>query len=216
MKKAMIVGNGNCDLSGVDFKQYRFIMACDGGANALSAVSECPHALIGDFDSVERAVNMEMEMLGVVKHHMNEEVRECTDMKSALDFLAKYDYDQIDLYGALGTRMDHSLANMLMLFELEEKKIRGRIVGTHNIITALLAEDEPAERSLADAPEGWTVSLVPLGSCKGLEITGMKYELEKTDLGPDRVTLCVSNEVEKSLAKVRLEKGRMLVFYTRD
>lgn len=216
MKKAMIVGSGNCDLTGVDFKQYRFIMACDGGANYLSAVSECPHALIGDFDSVEGVVNMEMEMLGVVKHHMNEEVRECTDMKSALDFLAKYDYEQIDLYGALGTRMDHSLVNMLMLFELEERNIRGRIVGDHNIIMALMAEGEPVERSLADAPEGWTVSLVPLTHCEGLEITGMKYELEKTDLGLDKVTRCVSNEVETNLAKVRLEKGRMLIIYTRD
>ncbi len=216
MKKAMIVGSGNCDLTGVDFKQYRFIMACDGGANYLSAVSECPHALIGDFDSVEPVVNMEMEMLGVVKHHMNEEVRECTDMKSALDFLAKYDYEQIDLYGALGTRMDHSLANMLMLFELEEKNIRGRIVGDHNIITALMAEGEPVERSLADAPEGWTVSLVLLTHCEGLEITGMKYELEKTDLGLDQVTRCVSNEVETNQAKVRLEKGRLLIIYTRD
>ena len=143
MKKSMIVGNGNCDLSGVDFKQDRFIMACDGGANALSAVSECPHALIGDFDSVERAVNMEMEMLGVVKHHMNEEVRECTDMKSALDFLAKYDYDQIDLYGALGTRMDHSLANMLMLFVtatyevLFKPKVESLLTDTNQVDTDL-------------------------------------------------------------------------------
>ncbi|MBR6503477.1 MAG: hypothetical protein IKT15_00690 [Firmicutes bacterium] len=49
-----------------------------------------------------------------------------------------------------------------------------------------------------------------------MEITGMKYELEKTDLGPVKVTRCLSNEVENSLAKVRLEKGRLLVIYTRD
>ena len=103
-----------------------------------------------------------------------------------------------------------------VVFGLRQDVVFGLVVGTHNIITALLAEDEPAERSLADAPDGWTVSLVPLGRCEGLEITGMKYELEKTDLGQDRVTLCVSNEVENSLAKVRLEKGRLLIIYTRD
>lgn len=193
-KKAAIFGSGSFDASGVDFSQYKFIAGCDGGTKYLSDAGEVPHMIIGDFDSLDTAVIMEMFMLGVARHGLPAE-KDFTDMKAAVDFISELDYDQIDIYGGVGTRLDHSVGNMMLLFELYEKGIKGRIVDSNNIITAVSAEKGPVTFPIEDVPEGWYVSFVPVGKCSDVTIKGMKYTAENLELGIENATRAISNEM---------------------
>lgn len=214
MKKAVIVGAGSVDLSTVDIDQYTFIAGCDGGTRHLSEASICPHIFLGDFDSLENAVSMEMFMLGVPKRTFNED-KDFTDMKGAMDFITQFDYGQIDIYGATGTRLDHSVGNMMLLFELFEKGVKGRIIDSNNIITAI---EGPAETVLEDIPEGWYVSFVPVGKCEGVTVKGLKYKAEGLDLDISNVTQAISNEnsEDDEQPSVSIKSGKLLIFYSRD
>ncbi len=218
MKKAVIIGSGECDAKDIDFSQYKFIIGCDGGAQYLSDAGVVPHAIMGDFDSLDPAVIMEMFMLGVARRGFPEE-KDFTDMKGAVDFVSGFDYGQIDFYGATGTRLDHSLGNMMLLFELYQKGIKGRIIDKTNIITAICADGEPASIELDDIPEGWYVSFVPVGECSGVTIKGLKYTADNLDLGIENATRAISNEAADESAEpasVELKSGKLLIFYSKD
>ena len=217
-KKAAIFGSGSFDPSGVDFAQYRFIAGCDGGTQYLSDAGVVPHMIMGDFDSLDTSVIMEMFMLGVARHGLSAD-KDFTDMKGTVDFIAGLDYDELDIYGATGTRLDHSVGNMMLLFELFEKGIKGRLIDTNNIITAVSASEGPVSMDITDVPEGWYVSFVPVGLCKGVTIKGMKYKAENIELGINNSTRAISNEMvegSEEQASITVESGRLLVFYSRD
>ncbi len=218
MKKALIIGSGSFNPETINFDEYTFIAGCDGGTQYLSDAGVVPHMIMGDFDSLDTSVIMEMFMLGVARHGLPTE-KDFTDMKGTMDFVAEFDYDQIDFYGATGTRLDHSLGNMMLLFDLREKGIKGRIVDSNNIITCISAEKEPAALELTDIPEGWYVSFIPVGECKGVSIKGLKYETDEVDLGIANATMAISNEAltETGAAPViSLKSGKLLILYSRD
>lgn len=210
--KAAVFGGGSLGFDKIDFSQYRFIIACDGGANHLSRLSEVPHAVIGDFDSIYPNVVMEMNVMGVARHEHPKD-KDDSDLKLGLDFVVNAGYKEIDIYGATGDRPDHSLSNMIMLFDLEEKGVDARILDGKSVIAPMVAKDEPAEARIGGLPEGCYVSVVPFGEVKGLTIKGFKYEADSIDLGVKNATLCVSNEGEGT---VHIEKGRAWLIITRD
>lgn len=217
-KKAAIFGSGSFDVSGVDFSQYKFIAGCDGGTQYLSDAGVVPHMIMGDFDSLDTSVIMEMFMLGVARHGLSTD-KDFTDMKGTVDFISELDYDELDIYGATGTRLDHSVGNMMLLIELYEKGIKARIIDKNNIITAVSASDESVTVDITDVPEGWYVSFVPVGTCKGVTIKGMKYNAEGIELGINNSTRAISNECVKESgekASVTVESGKLLMFYSRD
>lgn len=217
-KKAAIFGSGSFDASGVDFSQYKFIAGCDGGTQHLSDAGVVPHMIMGDFDSLDTSVIMEMFMLGVARHGLSTD-KDFTDMKGTVDFISELDYDELDIYGATGTRLDHSVGNMMLLIELYEKGIKARIIDKNNIITAVSASDESVTVDITDVPEGWYVSFVPVGTCKGVTIKGMKYNAERIELGINNSTRAISNECVKEAgekASVTVESGKLLMFYSRD
>ena len=207
------------DIASIDFSQYTFISGCDGGAQYLSDAGEVPHMIIGDFDSLDTATVMEMFMLGVARHGLPAE-KDFTDMKAAVDFVAKLDYEQIDIYGGTGTRLDHSMGNMMMLFELYEKGIKARLIDSNNIITAISAKGEPVEFTIEDVPKDWYISFIPVGECSEVSIKGLKYTAERIELGVYNSTRAISNELTENPleepASISLGSGRLLICYSKD
>lgn len=209
--RAAVFGGGDLGFESIDFKQYRFIMACDGGANHVSRLSEVPHAIIGDFDSIRPDVVMEMNVLGVARHERPREKDE-SDLKLGIDFVINAGYTDIDLYGATGDRPDHTVSNMIMLFDLERRGINARILDGKSIIMALVADDEPAEIRLGELPEGSVVSVLPYGKVEGVTIKGLKYELDGATLDVANCTQGVSNEGSGSII---IEKGLAWIIIAR-
>ena len=209
--RAAVFGSGELGFENIDFKQYRFLMACDGGANHFSRLGEAPHAIIGDFDSIYPNVVMEMNVLGVARHERPKEKDE-SDLKLGIDFVINAGYTDIDIYGATGDRPDHSVSNMIMLFDLERRGINARILDGKSIIMAIAADEEPAEVRFGEPLEGSVVSVLPYGPVEGLTIKGFKYETEGCGLGVSNCTLGVSNE---GSGTIRIEKGLAWIIIAR-
>lgn len=213
--KAAIVGSGSFRGEGVDFSQYKFIAGCDGGTKYLSDLGVVPHVLMGDFDSLDPAVIMEMFLLGVARRGLPAD-KDMTDMKATLDFVTSLGYDEIDFYGATGTRLDHSMANLMLLLDLCDRGIKGRVINETNIVFAITAVNGPVEQEITDVPEGWYVSFIPIGKCRGVEIRGFKYDLDPTDMDAENAGRAISNEALDTPGRIRLEAGRLLAFFSKD
>lgn len=182
----------------------RLLIACDGGARHLSGAGLKPDVLIGDMDSLspERLAEHERQGIKILRYPAD---KDYTDTALALDYALELHPKSIDIWGALGGRIDHALANIHLL-------IRGVKAG---IPTCLV--DEFAEVKIADDQTrfvnavGCLVSLIALSPVvEGITLTGFEYPLthENLNLSESRG---ISNIVAASPASIRVETGHLLV-----
>jgi thiamine pyrophosphokinase len=93
----------------------RTLIGADGGLNHCEKISICPEWIVGDFDSVNR---------GVLEKYKNRtdvvvlpRAKDCTDLEAAIEKAKAISiYAQIIIWGGLGGRIDHTLANLFLLF----------------------------------------------------------------------------------------------------
>ncbi|MCD6518377.1 MAG: thiamine diphosphokinase [Anaerolineae bacterium] len=186
--------------------QAEWIIAADGGANWLFSQGRTPHLLIGDLDSVSPSVLQELERSGCpIRRYPT--AKDETDTELALLEAAQRS-DRILVLGALGGRIDHELANILLLSmpQLGEKKV---ILFDGRSFIFLLR----GSGSLRGCP-GDTISLLPLGGdVEGIETEGLEYPLHNETLffGPARG---ISNVLLAEEAHITFQHGLLLVIHT--
>ncbi|MCD8021752.1 MAG: thiamine diphosphokinase [Lachnospiraceae bacterium] len=83
------------------------VIAADGGYRYLQKLGVEPDILMGDFDSLE----IVPEHRHLIRHSP---IKDDTDMALAVAWAEKAGYETFFLYGGLGGRLDHSLANLLL------------------------------------------------------------------------------------------------------
>ncbi len=178
-----------------------FVIAVDGGMNALIHAGIQPDLLVGDFDSFDPSSSGSVSCEVV-----REEDQESTDLEKALRHLPGDEApDEIVLLGATGGRSDHFLTNLLVASTLPE--------GTK---VALDATDEIIRRATPVCPvsligmSGHTVSLLPLARCDGVTTKGLRWELADATMGPS-VLLGQSNEAVSEDVSVSLRTGNLFV-----
>lgn len=212
--KGLIAGSGNP----VTQKRLRalaeeadLIFAADGGWKILADAGIKADLVLGDYDSLSEEDHKTMTRSGVSYQTFDWE-KDFTDMEAAIRLMVQKGANSITLTGAIGTRFDHSLANIFMLKGYAEKGIRIVIEDEDNGIEVLLEGDK---RSLkAQAP--WYYSFLALESQGALvSLQGMKYNLDRVqvDFGS---TLGVSNEVIEQMATVEVHQGCLLSIQARD
>ncbi len=189
--------------------QASHIIAADGGTRHLYALNHLPDVVIGDMDSLPDAMRGWLAAGGVqpiIHPHAKDE----TDLELALLYALQYP-GPIWIFGALGGRLDQTLANILLL---AHPALDGRDV-------TLVTEFERAwlagvgETAVHGQP-GDTVSLIPLGGDVQIRATtGLVWPLqaERLAFGPARG---VSNVMAASQATVTVAAGRLLCVHTRQ
>jgi thiamine pyrophosphokinase len=113
---------------------------------------------------------------------------------------------EILLLGALGGRLDQTLANLLILAQREWP------------VPICLAEDNqlaqvlsPQKTLVLEGQVGSTVSIVPLSpAVKGITFSGLAYPLENATLHLGS-TRGISNEIASYPATIRVDRGKLLV-----
>ena len=111
------------------------LIGADRGALYLLEQGMPLHAAIGDFDSVtlDERSRIEAEAETFLGHDAYD--KDQTDTEMAFQYALGLKSEEIVLYGALGTRMDHSLANVHLLSKALDHGIPCRIVDEHNEIS---------------------------------------------------------------------------------
>lgn len=211
--KAVIVSGGRIENAQFyrEILRDKYIICADGGIYLLQQLNIKPNIFLGDFDScnfdeIEKSGFLnECEDVKKFKIEKN-----ATDTHIAVDFAMERGFRDITLIGALGGRIDHSLANVMLLKYMLEKGVKGTILNEKNKVFL-------TDGSIEIPPEhGRRLSLVPLTDrvC-GVTLKGLKYPLCDFTLTMGD-TRGISNEFTDENAEIIFKNGLLLVITSED
>lgn len=210
--KALIIAGG--DLGDVEFIKknigiWDYAICVDSGARHLKALEIKPDLLIGDFDSISETKLNKLKAEGVPVLEYPEE-KDWTDTQIAVDYLIERNFEEVYILAGLGDRMDHSYANIMLLYRMLKKGIKSKIVHSKNIIE--LADDE----IIISCEFTKTISLLPFAGDVEIENTwGLYYPLNNLKLYMDN-PLGISNILLDKKATIKISKGCLMVVLARD
>lgn len=203
MSHVLIVGSGEVPpptLLTRLAKRADFIVAADGGADALLKAGVMPHKVIGDLDSVSATAKHKIPPHSFI-HLRNQEN---TDLEKALRYVQKCGFTAVTLAGFTGKRWDFSLGNLLAVSRFARKmeicvelnNSRFYVITTSRTFTSTVNK---------------RVSLIPLKNCRAVTLTGLKYPLKQAYL-PVGTTRSLSNVTIAKKFSVSLESGCLAVY----
>ena len=180
-------------------------IAADGGARHLEALGLLPDVIVGDMDSVDLSHLARLRAQGVaVEEHPA--AKDATDLELALARAVRDGATEILLFGAVGGRLDQTIANLMILagrdwafpFAIVEGDQSARLLRGRQTVTLT-------------GPTGGYVSAVALSEeVTGVSYAGLEYPLQNATLRLGS-TRGVSNTLASSPAQISIESGILLV-----
>ena len=186
------------------------LVGVDRGAWFLVENGLAPHLSIGDFDSVTKEEKERIEARSGRFSSCDPVMKDQTDTEMAMNWALQQDPGEILLLGVLGTRFDHTLANVHLLVKGLAAGIPCRIVDPCNEIILV------SERLTVKQDDFQHFSLLPLTpEVAGVTLQGFLYPLENATL---RIgdTLGISNVLTDPIGCISLRSGLLLVIKSRD
>ena len=176
-----------------------FVICADSGYDRAKAFGITPEIVIGDMDSTcEKEIPFEKITYPVRK--------DFTDSELAVNYAKEKGFDSVLMFGMIGTRMDHSLANISLLSQLDDAVI----IDANNEI--YFADG----KFTLSGKIGDTISIIPykedilVAKSKGLD-----YPLLNTTIKCG-TTLGVSNVMTENECEIEIEKGSAFIIRSRD
>ena len=186
-----------------DVPAVDLVIAADSGLAHARALGVGVDLVVGDLDSVDRAdLDAAVAAGAVVERHPT--AKDATDLELALLAARDRGAAEIVVVGGHGGRLDHFLANVLLLgaAELSGVRLWARLADA----TVTVVRDHA---ELAGSP-GSLCSLLPVGGpAEGVRTERLRFPLERETLFPGS-TRGVSNEFLAPTAAVTLERGVLL------
>ena len=210
--KAIVVAGGDAasDDAGL-LADAGMVIAADSGAAWVAGHRAVPDLVIGDMDSIDPELLQRLTDQGAaVEAHASE--KDASDAELAVGRAVAAGADEIVILGGLrGERLDHELANLLLLADPRWRGIDLRIQRAGTTVRCL---NSGGRLELAGVA-GDLVTLLPIGAdAKGITTEGMRYPLHDETLAAGQ-TRGLSNEVVEPPASVSLRRGTVLVIETR-
>lgn len=206
--KCIVICAGDFTPAEIKKKDGDFVIAVDGGYLYSKILETAPDLIIGDFDSVPET---EREELSVMKQTDKDRIVELNPCKDDTDTLAalriglQKGYRNFHIYGAMGGRLEHTIANIQCLHFLKNNGAKGYIMDAECMMTVIQNETVTFHKDM----EGF-LSLFSLGEkAKGVTLKNMKYPLEKAEITND-FPIGISNEFTGEAGEVTVEEGTLL------
>lgn len=176
-----------------------FFIAADGGGNRSRELGHAPDVVIGDLDSFESHDEDNFEVVFEPDQNTN-------DLEKALQLARQKGATQVQVLGATGYRLDHTLKNLSVLKQFTP--FFQRLVLKDNFGEMFLSP----RRFQAELPVGTQISLFPLsGIVEGIHTSGLKYPLDHESL-ENGVRDGSSNEVIGKPVEITHTQGDLLIF----
>ncbi|MDE7362866.1 MAG: thiamine diphosphokinase [Oscillospiraceae bacterium] len=175
-----------------------FVIAADRGLDIALEAGITPDLVVGDFDSARSAVPEGVECIKVSS------VKDDTDAMLAADFALKYGCSELRFFCALGGRIDHTIANIQMLYHFKIRGVRAELLGDNTRL--FLATDETVTIPRFDG----YLSAFSFDKAAVVTEKGVKYPLTNHPLTND-MPIGVSNEITADCAEIIVHSGTLLV-----
>jgi len=179
------------------------VICADGGAFHLDAAGIVPVLIIGDMDSLDARTQADFEAKGcrIIRHPQRKDE---TDTELALHEAFGMEPEEIRIWGALGHRVDHILANLSLLVQGKQKGIEVRLIDKW--CEVFLIE----RRTVLEGEAGQTVSFFPFGgAAAGVTLTGFEFSLTNAVMDISR-PYGVSNRLIAGRGIIEIDSGRIL------
>lgn len=177
-------------------------VCADAGLRLAQTLGIVPDWVVGDFDS-----------LGTVPEGaaVYPSAKDDTDTVLAAKYALAQGCDELVFYGALGGRLDHTIANLQMLRMLADAGARGILVDEHHRVMLQRGGTQYYPKR-----EGMYFSLFAMSErCEDVTLEGVAYPLRHSTFLAT-VPLGVSNRIVGEQAKVTVGSGDLLVVYAMD
>ncbi len=187
-------------------KDCSLVICADGGMLHARRMDITPQVIIGDFDSYKRKNDETLRGIKIIEYPSE---KDKTDTQLAVEYALREGARHILLLGAIGTRLDHTIANLNLLMFIADKNATGEIINEHNRITII-------KEGTTIKGKGSTVSLIPYnGAVRGLTLKGFKYPLRDFTLKMES-TRGISNVLIEERGRIDFKEGWLIVIKPRD
>ncbi|PKN36140.1 MAG: thiamine diphosphokinase [Deltaproteobacteria bacterium HGW-Deltaproteobacteria-19] len=180
------------------------ILCADGGARHAYGLGVIPDAIVGDMDSLddEKARFFSRRGCRLLRHSPEKDE---TDTELALAEALGMNPDAVWIFGAMGRRLDHTLANLSLLACEAARGVDVRLVDPFCEVFLVRG------MSMLEGEPGQTVSVFPLGdAAEGITLEGFEYPLDGATMKPGK-PYGVSNRLAAPRGVIRVRKGALLV-----
>lgn len=215
MAKTLIVSGGSINefffRELITENKFDNIIASDKGLEILDKFSIKPSYIIGDFDSINLEILNKYINDKTIKIIRLKPEKDFTDTHMALKLAIDIKSDSITIVGAIGTRLDHMLANINILIEALEQNIQCKILNENNNISLI------NKNTIIKKEQKYPyIFLIPLTTTvSGITLKGFKYSLKDAIIKIGE-SIGVSNEQLEDKAVVEIKQGILIVIKSKD
>lgn len=208
--KACIVLNGEVRdyeflKSNFQNNKYDFIICADGGAKHLYKINIIPDYIIGDLDSLNSEI-ISFYKENKVKFTKFPSRKNETDAELCINLAKDLNAKEICILGALGGRIDHTMANINLMYYIKNLDINP-IMQTSEEDIFLVSN----ETSVIRGYKGDTLSIIPIkDDANGVTLKDLEYPLDDYNIKYGS-PIGISNIMKKDECEITVKDGNLIV-----
>lgn len=210
IKKCTIISgapNDNIEFLTNNVDVDSFIICADSGYTRLLRAGIKPNVIIGDFDSSQKP-NIDVDVITLPCEKAYCDTFEC------VQYAVNNGFNEIEIFFALGSRFDHSYANVLSLKYCYDNGVKCSIIDDHNKLTLI-----SGTFTFTSDYDNFSL-FAAFGDCKGVSIKGAYYSqsfYDKTKLDISvSDQFAVSNYIVDDTCTIDIESGILLLVESND
>jgi thiamine pyrophosphokinase len=202
----LIIANGEVPEKKIlmaEVEKADILLAVNGGSNVYYKLNLHPNYIIGDLDSIDHNNDLyfkDSEFIRIVDQNRH-------DLHKALNFVKKLKPDKIIIFGAFGKRLDHSIANLILL---QSTDLDCSIKFIDNFGQLSLIK----KSQILEGKKDQTLSLFSFNPVEGLTLDGFKYPLKNVDF-PNGFN-GLSNITTTDQPQILFRKGSLFLYTIHD
>lgn len=188
-----------------DNNDYRYIICADGGAKHLYKLNIVPDYIIGDLDSLEESIINYYKNKGVNFKKFPQRKDE-TDAQLCIHLAKDLKSSEIHLIGALGGRIDHTIANINLMYYIKELGINPIIKSKYEDL--YMIENEGIN---VKGKKGDIISIIPAkGDVSGVTLENLEYPLENAIIKYGN-PIGISNVMKSNQCSIKVKNGCLII-----
>lgn len=189
----------------IENEKYDYIIGADGGCNHLDKMSMLPNYVIGDLDSIKKDLIDNYQKHNIIFKKFPTR-KDHTDSELCVHLAKNLGAKKIDFIGALGGRIDHTLANIGFMYYVSEMGIKPRIITDTEEILIVHNTTE-----VISGKKGDTLSIIALKTdALGVTLENLEYPLDDATV-KYMSPLGISNVMLQDECTITVKEGYLLV-----